>query len=282
MTMSTPDKSVRHGEGQIAYHEMGDGPPLLMLHGSGPGVTAWKNFGRNLAVFAEHFRCIAPDLPGYGASSPIVGDPFAGTIDAVLHLMTELGIQRASLIGNSFGGLISARLAAAHPDRVNRLVTIGGIGVPLFNPFPYEGVERLAEFVENPTREQIIKWLRSMVYDKSLLTEELIDERLESATEPVALETNRKIYSRVGLAAIAEAMSGPEAVQNFAYLPKIQAPTLMTWGRDDRVTPLDGALVPLRLIPNCELHVFSKCGHWAMIEQKAGFESVVLAFLRQS
>ena len=267
------------GEGQIAYHDLGDGAPLLLLHGSGPGVTGWRNFSGNAPVFAERFRCIVPDLPGYGESSAIAGDPFAGTIDAVIHLMDSLKIERASLVGNSFGGLISARLAAAHPDRVTRLVTIGGVGVPIFNPFPYEGVERLAEFVANPTREQIILWLRSMVYDQSILTEDLIDARFTTATQPQALETNRKIYSRAGLAAIAQAMAGPDAVQSFAYLPKIQAPTLLTWGRDDRVTPLDGALLPLRLIPNAELHIFPKCGHWAMIEQKAAFESAVMAFL---
>ena len=279
--MVNEQKTIPFAGGQIAYHEAGQGEPLFMLHGSGPGVTAWMNFSGNVPVFAEHFRCIVPDLPGYGNSSPIQGDPFAGTIDAVLALMDALGIAKARFIGNSFGGLISARLAAAYPDRVDRLVCIGGVGVPIFNPFPYEGIERLAEFVEEPTREQIVRWLRSRVHDKSILTDELIDMRFKAASDPVALETNRKIYSRAGLAAIAQGMAGPEAVQSFAYLPKIQAPTFLAWGRDDRVTPLDGALVPLRLIPNAELHVFPKCGHWAMIEQKAAFESAVLAFMKR-
>lgn len=278
----TPDqKTVLYAGGQIAYHEAGQGEPLFMLHGSGPGVTAWMNFSGNVPVFAEQFRCIVPDLPGYGNSSPIQGDPFAGTIEAVVGLMDALGIARARFIGNSFGGLISARLAATYPDRVDRLVCIGGVGVPIFNPFPYEGIERLTDFVEQPTRELIVRWLRSMVYDKSILTDELIDMRFRSATNPAALETNRKIYSREALAAIAAGMGGPDAVQSFAYLSKIHAPVFLAWGRDDRVTPLDGALVPLRLIPNAELHVFPKCGHWAMIEQKAAFESAVLAFMQR-
>ena len=276
--MSGAQKIVRYGAGQIAYHDVGEGPPLFMLHGSGPGVTAWLNFGNNLPAFTERFRCIVPDLPGYGATSGIEGNPFVETLKAILFLMDELGIERARFIGNSFGGMMAAQLAAAHPDRVERLVTIGGIGVPLFNPFPYEGIQRLADFVANPTREQIVLWLRSMVYDQALLTDELIDGRMRTAATASALETNRKIYSAANLAAMAEAMSGPDAVQNFAYLPKIQCPTLMAWGRDDRVTPLDGALLPLRLIPNVELHVFAKCGHWAMIEQKAAFEKTVLAF----
>lgn len=279
--MTRPTKTVAFRDGTIAYHEAGQGEPLLLLHGSGPGVTAWLNFGANLPVFAEHFRCIAPDLPGYGESTGIAGDPFAGTIEAVIALMDALGIERARFIGNSFGGLIAARLAAAHPDRVARLVVIGGVGVPLFNPFPYEGVQRLADFVAEPSRERVVSWLRSMVYDQSLVTEDLIAQRMATAGDPKVLETNRKIYSAEGLAAIAANMSGPNAVQSFAYLPKIEAPTLLTWGRDDRVTPMDGALLPLRLIPNAELHVFPKCGHWAMIEQKAAFEAVVTAFLRR-
>jgi len=277
--MSDAQKIVRYGAGQIAYHDVGEGAPLFMLHGSGPGVTAWLNFGNNLPVFAKRFRCIVPDLPGYGASSGIEGNPFEQTIKAILFLMDELGIDKAAFVGNSFGGLMAAQLAAHHGERVTRLVTIGGIGVPLFNPFPYEGIERLADFVEKPTREQIVLWLRSMVYDKSLLTDELIDLRMRTATTDEALATNRKIYSRENLAAMAAGMAGPDSVQNFAYLPKIQCPTLLTWGRDDRVTPLDGALIPMRLIPNVELHVFPKCGHWAMIEQKEAFERTVLAFL---
>lgn len=268
--------------GSILYHDMGSGDPLFMLHGSGPGVTAWTNFSGNLPVFARQFRCIAPDLPGYGGSSLPSGDPVAAAIAAILHLMDRLDIARAHIIGNSFGAIVAARLAAAHPERVNRLVTIGGIGVSLFSPFPYEGIDRLVEFVEDPTREKITTWLRSMVYDPAVVTEEMIDKRLAAASEPDAKETNKRIYSRAGINAIAAMMRGPDAVQGFAHLPRITAPTLMTWGRDDRVNPVDGAMLPMRLIPNCELHVFAKCGHWAMIEQKAAFEQVVTGFLTRA
>lgn len=279
--MTAQPKTMAFGEGQITYHEMGEGEPLFMLHGSGPGVTAWMNFGGNLPVFADHFHCIAPDLPGYGGSTGIAGDPAGGAVSAVLHMMDQMGIASAYVIGNSYGAIVGGRLAAEHPDRVRKLVTIGGIGVPLFTGFPYEGIARLSEFVENPTREMIVLWLRSMVYNPDLVTEELIETRLATASEPEAKKTNQIMYSRQVLDMIAKGMSGPDAVQGFAHLPKIQAPTLMTWGRDDRVNPLDIAMLPLRLIPNVELHVFSKCGHWAMIEQKEAFEQVVLGFLKR-
>ena len=279
MSFDETSKTLKDAGGDLHYHEAGAGEVLILLHGSGPGVTGWANFGGNLPVFAEHYRCIAPDLPGYGGSSPIAGEPVGAAVEAVLHLMDQLGIESASIIGNSYGGIVGAQFAAAHPDRVGRFITIGGIGVGLLSTFPGEGLTRLVDFIEEPTRERLVAWLHSMVYDKAILTDELLEMRWKSATDPVTMETSRKLYTRQALDAIAAFGRGPDAVQGFAYLPKIKAPTLIAWGRDDRVNPLDGALVPMRLIPNAELHVFPNCGHWAMIERRAEFENIAMAFL---
>ena len=265
--------------GTIHYHEAGQGPDLLLIHGSGPGVTGWANFEGNLPVFAKHFRCVIIDLPGYGKSDPIEGDPIGGCVTASLALMEALGMACTHIIGNSLGGIVGSHIAANHPERVDRFVTIGGIGMNIFSPFPGEGLNLLTEFTEDPTRERIEQWLRSMVFDQSMVTEELIESRFKQATEPVTLETSRKLYARASINAIAEVFRGENSVQRVAHLGKIQAPTLITWGRDDRVTPLDIALLPMRLIPNAELHVFPNCGHWNMIERKAEFESLVKAFL---
>ncbi len=265
--------------GSIHYHEAGSGPDLLMIHGSGPGVTGWANFEGNLPVFAQHFRCVIIDLPGYGRSDPIDGDPIGGCVTATLALLDALGIDRAHIIGNSLGGIVGSHIAANFPDRVGSFVTIGGIGMNIFSPFPGEGLNLLTEFTEDPTRERIEQWLRSMVFDQSLVTEELIERRFSQATEPVTLETSRKLYARATINAMAEMFRGEHSIQRVAHLGKIQAPTLITWGRDDRVTPMDIALLPMRLMPNAELHVFPNCGHWNMIERKEEFESVVLAFL---
>lgn len=265
--------------GALHYHEAGTGEPLLLLHGSGPGVTGWANFGNNLPVFAPHFRTLILDLPGYGKSAPVEGMPIPSAVEAVVRFMDGMGIESAHIVGNSYGGIVGAQFAAAYPDRVKRFVTIGGIGVGLLTTFPGEGLTRLVDFVEEPTKERLIAWLHSMVFDKAILTDELLEMRWKSATDPVTMETSKKMYTRQALDAIAAFSRGPDAVQGFAYLPKIKAPTLIAWGRDDRVNPLDGALVPMRLIPNAELHVFPNCGHWAMIERKAEFENVAIAFL---
>jgi 2-hydroxy-6-oxonona-2,4-dienedioate hydrolase len=117
-----------------------------------------------------------------------------------------------------------------------------------------------------------------MVHDQSLITPELIDARWEQAMEPNTLAATRQIYSREGIGQIA-AMREQSPTRAIEHLASIQAPTLLTWGRDDRVTPLDAALLPMRLIPLCELHTFPRCGHWAMIECKQAFETLVMSFL---
>jgi pimeloyl-ACP methyl ester carboxylesterase len=252
---------------------------LLLLHGSGPGVTGWANYSENLPVFAPKFRTVILDLPGYGGSDPAEGNPIAAAADAVVAFMDTLGIAKTHIVGNSFGGLVGALVAAHHPERVDRFVTIGGVGFGLFGAFPGEGINLLTEFAENPTRENLAAWLRSMVFDQSLITPELIDERFKHAIEPVTLATTRKLYSHAGVKALAEAVEGPNAVNSFGHLARIKAPTLIAWGREDRVSTLDRALVPMRLIRNCELHVFPNCGHWTMIEHKFAFERLVLEFL---
>ncbi len=269
-TLATPD-------GELHFHEAGAGPPLLLLHGSGPGVSGWANFSGNLALFAEHFRTLVLDLPGFAKSHPVKGSPVLHAPGAVLAFLDGLGIDRLAMLGNSLGGGVVAGLAATNPERVSRLVTLGGVGVPFFSPLPPEGIIRLVEFVEEPTRDRLLQWMRSMVFDPAVLTEEFVEARWVAASDPEALASIRTIYSREMLEVLRPLMLGnPAALGNLA---KIQAPTLLTWGRDDRVTPLDGAIAPMRLIPRCELHVFPDCGHWAMIERKVEFESVVLSFL---
>ncbi|MGA5761990.1 alpha/beta fold hydrolase [Nonomuraea bangladeshensis] len=107
------------------------------------------------------------------------------------------------------------------------------------------------------------------------VTEELIEERWRQATDPGTLAAARRMY---GKAAMAAALNAP-GTPYWAKLHQLKARTLITWGRDDRVSPLDMALLPMRLIPDVEVHVFPNCGHWVMIEQKDAWESVVLAFL---
>ncbi len=281
-TYEGTSKVLSTSHDKLHYHEAGEGPALILLHGSGPGVTGWANFQGNLPTFAKHFRCLILDMPGYGGSDPAEGHPITSLSDAVIRFMDELKIDKAHIIGNSLGGIVGSYPAANHPERVAKLVTIGGVGTNIFSSFPGEGINRLVEFTENPTREFLVAWLRSMVFDPALVTEQLIEERFKRATTPEMLATSRKLYSRAAIQAMGEMFRAGGALGSVGHLPKIQAPTLITWGRDDRVSPIDMALLPMRMIPRCELHTFYNCGHWVMIERKAEFESVVLSFLQRA
>ena len=267
--------------GVLRYHEAGEGSALLFLHGSGPGVTGWRNFRGIVATFARHFRCLILEFPGFGVSDDFGGHPMVTAHGAVVTFVDALGLDSVDIIGNSMGGGVGINYAIRHPAKIGRLVTIGGIGTNIFTPGPSEGIRLLQEFTENPTRQRLVDWLHSMVYDPSLVTEELIEERWELATDPPTLESARRMYGKAAFAAMMTMMHKSDAPLPWALMHKVQAPTLLTWGRDDRVSPLDMALIPMRTIANAELHVFPKCGHWAMIEAKEAFEDTVLGFLRR-
>ena len=265
--------------GVLRYYDAGEGPTLLFLHGSGPGVTGWRNFRGVLPTFAERFRCLILEFPGFGVSDDFGGHPMVTAQGAVSPFLDALGVDRVDIVGNSMGGGVGINFAIRHPDRIGKLVTIGGIGTNIFSPGPSEGIRLLQEFTEEPTRQRLVDWLNSMVYDQSLVTEQLIEERWKLATDPETLASARRMYGKAAFAQMMAMMKAADVPMPWAQMHKVAAPTLLTWGRDDRVSPLDMALIPMRTIPNAELHVFPNCGHWAMIEAKDAFESAVLAFL---
>lgn len=284
MTELTREGTLRElptDDGVLRYHEAGDpeAPPLVLLHGSGPGVTGWRNYRGNLPLFAEHFHCYVLEFPGFGVSDDTDLHPMAAALPSVGTFLDAMGLEQVALIGNSMGGIVATRFAIAQPDRVSRLVTIGGMGRNIFSPAPGEGLNLLTAFTEDPTRERLVAWLHSMVFDQSLVTEELIEERWALATEPETLAASKRMYGAGMLAAAAKAAEASPEPPYWAMLHKIRARTLLTWGRDDRVSPVDMMLLPMRTIPEVEVHVFPNCGHWTMIEQKAAWESAVLAFL---
>ena len=259
----------------LHYHEAGDGPTLILLHGSGPGVSGWSNFRGNFPVFAKQFRTIILDMPGFGMST--VGEidrlyPKIGA-DGVRVLMDELEIDQAHFLGNSMGGAVTMQLALDNPERGNRLVMMGPGGVNTLGPATSEGGTRLLEFLENPTREGMLAWVHCMVANKSIITDELIDERMRNALMPGVMEMARKIRA---------SQTNPkffDELPNWARLHKLKHEVLLTWGRDDRMVPLDMGLFPFRRMPNAEMHIFSNCGHWAQVERKDDFERLVIDFL---
>lgn len=274
MTPEGTRKVVRVGGHDLAFHDVGDGPPVVFLHGSGPGVTGWGNFGDNLPELSG-IRAIVVDQVGFGGS----GRPEAYernyldiSKDAVVGLLDELGLEQVGLVGNSMGGDVAVRLALDHPQRVTKLLLNGpgGTGAPILGPSPSEGIARLMEFNADPTRERIVAWLKTMLFDQRRLTEELVESRFAAATAPGAVKNLQDAYATF----YDPALTGD--VPLWAEVHRIKQPVLLCWGRDDRVAPVEGALLPARRMPRCDLRVYSRCGHWVQVERKADFERAVL------
>jgi 2-hydroxy-6-oxonona-2,4-dienedioate hydrolase/4,5:9,10-diseco-3-hydroxy-5,9,17-trioxoandrosta-1(10),2-diene-4-oate hydrolase len=262
-----------HGH-DLAFHDVGSGPPVVFLHGSGPGVTGMANFGDNLPALQE-IRAIVVDQVGFGGSGrPEVYDRnyLQISADAVLGLLDALGLEQVGIVGNSMGGDVAVRLTLDHPERVSALLLNGpgGTGAPVLGPQPSEGIARLTEFNADPTRERIIAWLKTMLFDQRRLTDELIDARLAAATAPGAVKNLVDAYATF----YNPAMTGDLPL--WAEVHRIKQPVLMCWGRDDRVAPVEGALLPARRMPRCDLRIYSRCGHWVQVERKAEFERAVL------
>ncbi|GLY47459.1 4,5:9,10-diseco-3-hydroxy-5,9,17-trioxoandrosta-1(10),2-diene-4-oate hydrolase [Lentzea sp. NBRC 102530] len=266
---------------RLHYHEAGAGnaETLVMLHGGGPGASAMSNFRANVPVFAKSFRVLAVDMPGYGASEkPAEHDQyFTFASRALKDLLDELGVERAHILGNSLGGGTAVRFALDHGKRAGRLVLMGpgGLSLNVFAPDPTEGVRKLSAFARTPTREKIEEFLRIMVFDQSLITEELIDERFEAARQPESLRA---------MAALGKSFSGPDFEQGMLWREayQLRQRVLLVWGREDRVNPLDGALLATKLIPRVRLHVFGGCGHWAQLEKFDEFNRLALDFLTEA
>lgn len=262
----------------LHYHEAGEGPPLVLLHGSGPGVSGWANFGRNLPVLAEHLRCLVLDQPGFGGSerqTPFPKNYLRVSAEALLGFLDAMGLEKVHLLGNSMGGDVAVRFTLDNPDRVDRLVLLGpgGTAAPILGPSPSEGIKRLMDFNLDPTRDRMEAWVRTMVSDQALVTTELVDERMANAEQPGAVQVLQDAYTTFFDPAMAE------AVPLFAEVHRIRARTLICWGRDDRVAPVEGALLPARRMPRADLMIFSRCGHWVQIERKDDFERAVLGHL---
>lgn len=263
--------------GTLQYSEAGDGPPLILLHGGGPGASGLSNFEHNIRSLARHFRTIVVDQPGYGGSRTL---PFEGSFriaaaTAVEQLMDYLRIESAHFLGNSLGGGTTLQLALSSPERAMRLVLMGpgGGSLNILSPSPSEGLRLLNNYYkdEGPTRAKMEAFLRVMVFDQAYVTESLIDERYERSINPEVREGFERTYGSMG----------GRVGQLWRDLDKVPHRTLLTWGRDDRVLPLDSAFLLLKTMPDARLHVFSRCGHWAQLEQQAEFESLVVSFLYQ-
>lgn len=279
LTDSSTSRTVEAGGHTLHYHDAGEGPAVVMLHGGGPGAGGWSNFNRNIDAFVEGgYRVILLDCPGFNKSSPLVSADPRGLINAraVHALMDALKIDKAHLIGNSMGGLSALTFALEFPDRLDRMILMGaaGLGQSLFQPSPQEGIKLLMKLYKNPTFENLQAMMQVFVYDTSVLTEDLVQGRWKAMQNSLDHLANF----------VKSNEQNPQAlfVDFTPRLPEITARTLVIWGRDDRFVPLDNGMKAVRGIPDADLHVFTRCGHWAQWEHAPKFNETALAFLARA
>ena len=254
------------------YHDVGSGRPVVLIHGSGPGVTGWANWRLTLPELARHFRAIAPDMAGFGYTERPAGirydlDTWVGH---AIGFLDALDLEQVDLVGNSFGGALSLALAIRHPSRVRRLVLMGAAGVRFELT---EGLDRVWGYT--PSVENMRSLLDIFAYDRTLVSDDLARMRYEASIRPGVQEAYAAMFPAPRQRWI-EALASDEG--DIAALPH---ETLVFHGRDDRVIPLTNSLRFLELIPRAELHVFGRCGHWTQIEHAARFSRLVIEFLSE-
>ena len=268
-------RSVETPSGTINYNQAGEGYPIVMLHGSGPGATGWSNFKGQMEALHDRFRVIAVDMPGWGDSVPATYEERDHPA-TVIEFLDALGIEKAAFVGNSMGGATSLKVTADHPERVSHLVTLGS-GAPgskLFLPGggPSEGYKLLLAAYRDASPEQMQKFVDVFCYDAKFRSPELAKERSDRALAHPEHLANF-------VAGIGRPRRGTASEEEIAG---IRVPTLITHGRDDRVVPYENGIKLVGLIPSSTLVVFNECGHWAQVEKADQFNRLLADFVAHS
>ena len=253
------------------YLEDGKGTPVVFVHGSGPGVTAYANWRLVMPGLAPHYRTLAPDMVGFGYTDRPAGVTYnvQTWADQTIGFMDALDIQTASVVGNSFGGGIALRMATQHPERIDKLVLMGSMGVS----FPItDGLDRVWGY--QPSVQNMKAMLGIFAYSPELRDDdELARVRYEASIQPGFQEAFSSMFPAPRQSSV-EAMTTPDE-----ELRKISKETLIVHGRDDKVIPLENSYRLLHLIDRSQLHVFGRCGHWVQIEQADPFVRLVDDFI---
>ena len=277
--MSNPEiaRSIVAAGIRTNYHDVGTGHPLLLIHGSGPGVSAWANWRLVISELAQQARVIAPDMVGFGftdrldLTQPGQRYDMDTWVRQAVGLLDALGIEKTDLVGNSFGGALALALTIRHPRRVRRLVLMGSVGVG----FPITpGLDAVWGY--EPSFENMRRIMDVFTWDGSLVNDELARMRYEASNQPGFQESFSAMFPAPRQRWV-DAMTSSE--KDIRALPHH---TLVVHGREDQVIPLSTSQTLAAWIPRSQLHVFGQCGHWTQIEHTARFVRLVGDFLAEA
>ncbi len=254
------------------YHDLGDGQPVLLIHGSGPGVTAYANWRLTMPALATQFRVIAPDMAGFGETERPAGYRYSmdNWVDHALGLLDALGIEQAHVVGNSFGGALAIALAIKAPERVGRLVLMGAAGTRFTLT---EGLDAVWGYT--PSIGHMRALLDIFAFDRALVNDDLAKLRYEASVRPGYQQAFSDMFPAPRQRWV-DALASDEA-----RIRALTHETLIVHGREDRVIPLASSLRLLELIPKAQLHVFGECGHWTQIEHAERFNRLLIDHFRE-
>ena len=254
---------------RIHYHEQGEGEVVIFLHGAGGGASGYSNFKGNYPVFAEAgYRSIVPDLIGYGLSSKpdLPQYDLDLFIAGVKGLVDGLGLKNITLLGNSLGGAVALGYALAYPQDVARLILMAPGGVEDLDTYlAMPGIANMFEIYKSgKTGADAMRAVMTMqLFDPSLLTEEIINERA-----PIALtQTNA-------------ARSVLKVPNMTARLHELRCPVFGFWGINDQFNPASGAAKLLDNCPNARMVMLNRCGHWVQVEHREMFNRSCIDFMQ--
>lgn len=269
--MSNPEivNSIKTGNYNTNYHDLGEGDAVMFIHGSGPGVTGYANWRLTMPVLAEKFRVIAPDMVGFGYTDRPEGIKYnmQTWVQQTIDLMDALGLEKAHIVGNSFGGALAVAFAIAYPNRVNKLVLMGSVGVA--HDLTY-GLDKVWGYT--PSIENMKELLDIFAYNRKIVTDELAQLRYEASIRPGFQESFSSMFP-------APRQNGIDAMESDEQdIKNIKNDTLIIHGREDKVIPLQNSIRFNQLIKKSQLHIFGECGHWTQIEHKDRFNTILLNF----
>ncbi|WP_297838544.1 alpha/beta hydrolase [Pseudomonas sp.] len=264
-------QSIQTGSVTTNFHDVGSGEPILLLHGSGPGVSGWANWRLSIQSLKDDFRLLAPDLAGFGFTETPTDIAYTRQVwlDQIVAFLDALGVEKVTVVGNSFGGSMALALAIHHPERVNKLILMGSVGVPFELTAGLDAV-----WGYEPSLENMRAIMRIFAYDQKLVGDDLVRMRYEASKRPGVQEAYSKMFPAPRQRWV-EAMAHSEAeIRGIAHK------TLLVHGRDDKVIPLSTSLTLQQWIDDSQLHIFGRCGHWTQIEHAAAFCQLVTNFLK--
>lgn len=256
-----------------SYLEGGSGEPVIMLHGSGPGVSAVANWQHNIPTLSHRFRILAPDIVGFGDTErpEDVTYSLRTWTDHVWAFLDAHGIEKTAIVGNSLGGRIALQMATDRPARITKMVLMGAPGVGMT---PTEGLAALRAY--EPTHEAMRDLLRNyFAVNPAMITDDLVAIRYQASITNGAYEAYRAMFFDPRHAGAQLGITEDE-------VRAITTPTLLVHGREDKVVPLHVSITMLGLLPNADLHVFSACGHWTQIERADEFSALVSDYLARA